>query len=242
MRIRTVKAKGEDTVQLYSILSDYSWVDGFLKSREIQKQISALKLELKRLNALPLSKSYFRDRLKKGYEEIKQNRVEWLRKLFLEYRNSQYPFEFYAARISALNDSNLAIDERFTPFVAWDEIEAALGLLPEKPGALTLREKEAKLLTVERELAELKTKLTELSPDVFFIKKDGRIMGDSREELVQIWWKIQNSMSQPCDPFGWDLKFSTSAEQKAWKKLMLSQAVNPYSRLFPDPGKDTLPQ
>ena len=221
----------KDTINSYDLLSNYVWIDDFLKSREIQKQISMLGRERKRLEALPVLMACFRDRLKIGFEKIQKSRIEWLRQFFAEHINTPDPLSYYTGRLG-----NPLVNQMFQPFVTWDEIESAVGKIPEKEGALSRHEKEARLLKIEQELAELKTKLIKLSPDAFFQKRDGRIIADLREELVQAWWVLQNQMTEPCGPFGRALKHSSRPERKAWKNLLLSQAVNPYARLLPDPG------
>jgi hypothetical protein len=230
-KLEIFTARPKDTINSYDLLCTYAWVDDFLKSREIQKQISMLERELKRLEALPISKACFRDRLKTGFEQIQKSRIEWLRKFLEENLDASEPLSYYAKRLA-----NPVMGQRFPRFVTWDEIEKALSLIPEGKGALSGQEKENKLLKVEQDLAELKTKLVKLSPDVFFLKRDGRIFADLREELVQTWWALQNRMSEPCSPFGQTLKHSSRAEQAAWEKLLISQAMNPYARLLPDPG------
>lgn len=224
-------AEPKDTINSYDLLKNYVWTDDFLKSREIQKRISALAAERKRLEALPISMACFRDQLKIGFKKIQKSRIEWLRQFFAEHINTPEPLSYYTGRLG-----NPLVNQMFQPFVAWDEIEAALALIPEREGALSRHEKEARLLKIEQELAELKTKLIKLAPDAFFQKRDGRIIADLREELVQAWWTLQNRMTEPCGPFGSALKHSSMPEQKAWKKLLISQAVNPYARLLPDPG------
>lgn len=101
-----------------------------------------------------------------------------------------------------------------------------------------MSEKEAQLLKASNEIEAAKAKAAELSPERFLLKRDGKNPVDLRKQLVQSWWTLQNQMSEPCGPFGRALKHSAKAEQQAWKRLLFSQALNPYGRLLPAPGKE----
>lgn len=234
-RLQVFAARPKESINEYDALADYTWIEGFLKLQEIKKKIFSLTQDRERLKALPISKSCLRDRLKTGFEQAQKSRTRWF-KVFIEgHLAAQDPFVDYNKHVSA---NKYFGQEPFLPFFTWPEIEGALSQISEKPGAVSMREKAARLLTVDREISSLKAKAAELSPERFLLRRDGKNPVDLREGLVQSWWILQNQMSEACGPFGRALKHSSKAEQGAWKRLLLSQALNPYGRLLPAPGKE----
>lgn len=227
-RLRIFTATPSSDIDSYDLLCDYSWVDAFLKSLEIQKQVLKFKNEQTALNAAPITLASFRDRLKVDFARVQKSRVEWLKNLIGEHVNSLEPLATLPSRMI-----NPIVSQKLFPFLSWEEVEKALLLIPEKQGAISLEAKETKLLQVEKQLAELKTEMATLSPEIYFKNREGRIVADVRETFVQGWWDLQARMAEACSPFGRALKFSGKSEQKAWQKLLIDAAVNPYARLLP---------
>lgn len=218
----------ESSIQLYGELRDYAWIDAWLRCRDIRAKIAPLEEERKQIGMLPSSKDSIIDRLKLSFEKIKQDRIAWIRTYILEsWEDVTFDPRFFERR--ATSSSVIPLPR----FLGWREIEQALDEIPEVKNAISDEHRESKLEKLEREIANLKIDLKQLSPERYFLKSGAKVVGDARDELVKKWWNVQNQLSGPCNPFGRILEASQKPEQKAWKQLGINSAVNPYGRFVP---------
>jgi len=223
--------KALDTVDHYDELNGFEWIDDFLKIPDVQKRVSKLKIDRRRVEALPPLKKDVKDRLKLDYKKIQKARIAWLQKYLLEVFDHSKPLFYYSIRAA-----HPTAKAGFAPHVSLAEIEAAFDLIPEGVGAVSPQKKEELLFVIDKELAELQVKLNRISPPHFFLKRGGRIIGDKRKLFIRAWQTLQAQMSESCGPLGYALTESSKSERKAWDTLCLFEDVNPNGKFVPDPG------
>ena len=212
-------------VPMYDVLNGYKWVDDFVKMQGLKEKIRNLIIQRQELEARPSDKTSIKERLKKSYSALHKQRIEWFLRFISENLECENPLGRFYDRSKDPYAGNL------TPFFRWEEIEEALDQIPEVENGINSADREAALEKIEKEIAELKTAIRTLSPDKYFLKRDGQIMADAREILLKAWWKTQSEVQKPCNVFGVSLKLCPKPEQAAWKRLDLKP--NPYGKFVP---------
>ncbi len=219
----------KSSVPGYRMLDDYTWVDDYLRCQEIKGEIKRLRERKRELKNSLCTVEDLLARTREQYEEYRAKRVAMIRAYFMRERKTNPQggnvfnhFRYHKDSIS------------FYPFLAWDEVEEAILGLPDEgtPQEDLDREVEG----IDRNIAELRAELSELSPPVFFRLQDGRAVDDIREAFVDHWWSLQERLNAPCNPCGLTLDEAPEPEKEAWHKLGLAKAVSPKKDLAPNPN------
>ena len=135
--MKTVFFRGLDTVDHYDEMQSFEWLGDFLEIPNVSKKIADLKIDRRRVSALPLPKSDFKNRLKVDYGKIQEERIRWLKKYFLENQDNKNPLQYYLQRSTQAQSM-----AGFAPYVSWTEIEAAFDEIPEGQGPITPQKNE----------------------------------------------------------------------------------------------------
>ena len=221
---------GKDSVPGYLMLNDYEWVDGFLRCREIKREILKFreaKREIKKRNPV---KADLLKMVKEQFETYQAERTNFIQQHFKNnFRNK--------AKGNIFNHLKYHSDSGgWIPYVTLEEIEKAIEGLEEPEGSMKSEEREEELARIEESLAEFRTELSELSPAIYFRIENGKVVDDIREAFYVHWWRIQSKCNAPCGPRGFYLYDSPEIENDAWQKLGLEKAVNRKIRITPNPG------
>ncbi len=212
-------------IPMYDFLKDFKWLDSILEIESLNNQIKVLQGQREVLEKRPTDKRSLLERLERSFLTLQAQRVDWLRLFILENARRDNPLIQFTDRIKK------NYPPQFIPYCSWNEILLALEKIPDPVDGINPADREAALLGVEEQLATLKTRIRVLSPDHYFLKKDGRVVGDSRIILIETWWKVQAEIQGACNVFGVALDLCPKPEQKAWSKLGLQ--ANPYGAYTP---------
>ncbi|UCE07797.1 MAG: hypothetical protein JSW07_07125, partial [bacterium] len=95
---RQFQPRSKDELPFYDELSDFSWIQDFLKIQELKKEITALEKDRKRLEDLPPSRKTFEQRIKESYDKIEDERFQWFEKFLTENLSNEDPLRYYVER------------------------------------------------------------------------------------------------------------------------------------------------
>jgi hypothetical protein len=187
------------------------WVKPFLELTQLRFDVHSRRLQLKEVEASPVSKASFHDNLKKSYEILQSNRVKFLVEVLRKHQLHEDPLHFLEDIDKYRPEYQLPKLPEFSEL-----LEAAKALTH---GELTFAGKAKVSSRLNKEIAELEQRISAI------VEKDDRLKSEA-DLFVSAWKRKQNQYSDPINPFGVDLGLSKQPEQDAWKRLGIGKYIN----------------
>jgi hypothetical protein len=206
----------------YELLNDYTWIDDYFASLELRERIVGLREARRRIKKQALAKADVIENLKNYFEQYQKARVKRLADRISAGRRNGNPFA----------SIDLAL---LKPRIEWEEVEEALSLVHDD-NTISEKARLAELTKIEKQIAELKTDLSAVSPSKFYTICNARVMTDCRDDFINHWHNIQARVNLPCGPTGVTLDASSDSEKKAYERLGIAKAINFNAFTAPHPG------
>ena len=212
-------------IPFYGVLSGYEWLGDFLKAQDLKQQIFKVEEERREIKRLKTTAADFSEFVRASYDVYIARRRECIEQFLEQSWDSPDPLKYFEGYA----------EKHLPPYVDWSEFEHALEELSDF-GEIPKETQSKNLQKLGDTIETLKTDLGRVSPERFFMRNDAKILVNIQEEFVLFWRDIQEGMTAPAGPRGFDLELSPEAERAAWKKLGLKEAINPDARYHPNPG------
>ena len=213
----------QSSVPFYKALCDYGWVDSYLKSQILKDKIREVEKAISELKNLRMHAQDFLEILHSSFDKYEKARLDWIKSYLSSSWGSPEALKFFASK---------AEQKHIPTYVSWSEIDKIMEELSGY-GEISEQSRLSKLEKLDQKLTGLQADLTRLSPQVYFMRNDAKIVCDIREEFVGFWWDLQASLTAPAGPRGVELDASTPEEQNTWRLLGLKKAVDPKARYSP---------
>jgi len=223
-----ISCLGRGRVPFYDALCDYEWISDFNRAVKIKKQMMELRAKKKEIKRLSPTKSSFKEQLKKSYEEFLQRRKLYLQKFLKDVERSIDPFRRF--------ENEPRNVDRLGPYISWGEIEQALKEYPPSSNAISDERRQKELEAIEEQFANLQADLSEVSPQTYFIFRDGKPDCDARFEFVEHWLNVQAKVCEPCCPQGFLLTLAPENEKQAYRQLKIARVLRTNARFSAHTG------
>ncbi|MBW1726611.1 MAG: hypothetical protein JRJ62_03310 [Deltaproteobacteria bacterium] len=218
-------------ISTFNQLRDYQWIGNYQKCISLKAEIADLEEMQRKTRSAPLKNSELLNSAKKWFEEYQEHRISMIQAAILNSSHSgSNPF-LDLSRTGKLNLLNIGSRD-FFGFIRLEEIQSAISRLDDS-ASLSQKDREKALQHTEKRLAGLKKQLEDLFPKNSQFRMAGAKDSDVRGEFISIWIEVQKQCDAPCGPTGVDLKYSSEAEQRAYKELQIDSFINKNSKFKP---------
>ena len=209
----------------YDALKNFEWIDDYLQSIEIRKEIKFLGEKKSEIRKLQAAKEDMVARFRESWESYEKRRIEYLAHNILGKMSSASIDPFSRLMATSLHDLKM---KRVTAKLDWADIEKALDIIfaEQSDETLTDQERVKRLTELDNAIDQLKAQLTEASPAGYFKIDHGEIVEDYRQTFITHWRNIQGECNAPCGPHGVELRKSPQVEQDAHARLGISSAIS----------------
>lgn len=208
-----------ESVLNYEVLSDYKWVSSFVSREVLEAELQTARREKVRVQALPLLKKDYLDRIRRSHDRIEGHRFEGLVEILREFRDHPDPLSYFQSRLRG------PLHTWMDPIPSISQFEKGLQALPE--GEISQVDRDKKVASIKKEVTKIQAKLIKL--------RGNEILGMAKA-FVEKWRHIQRQVAGPVNIFGIDLDRCPVEEKEAWDCLGLSKILSDTAPFLPHPG------
>jgi hypothetical protein len=205
------------------------WVPPYMAGLKLKPEIELLEKQIDEIRNTPLGGAELLKVLKPMHDEAQQRRVTLLAKHLADFRHpgmKSGPFDDVQSFLGQMG----RVGELMAPSFTWDEITAAIKLLPVGITEASRAKQTEKLM---EQINKLKAELADTQPAGRYVWNAAKPMLDSWHEFVTFWADTQKRITAAVGPQAIRLDVSPPEEREAWKLLGLEAYVNPRGRMHP---------
>jgi hypothetical protein len=218
-----VRPIGKDAVPFFNLCqTPQVWADDYLKKEAAEAEYQRLKIEFNEIKKAPRCRADQIELFKKAYSLHNENISKQLSSLFANFG------------ADAFNRLSRTTDTPANAYISREVFEAALDQLPpDQPDAMTDEQRQKKLQSIQKKMAQEKEKIKKFTPQSYIQLRNGNVRCDARKELVNFWRDVQALIERPCDPRGIDLELAMNDVKWLHKKLKIGAAILDKARRCP---------
>ena len=214
----------------YSEMKDFGWVEEYFEFTAAKAELQELRKERKALQIHPLTNKSKLKALKPFYDRFREGYVKKLSQCFSGWNAGGHdPFINLLTHGKLFNDR--LGDVAFPANISWKDLEEAVLMIPEQPGAISLEQRSKAVSELDSKISQKEVEFKNLrSKNKRFFNRG---TSDLREDFVNWWVQIQRKVNAPCGPNGVHLDYSSPEERAAYEKLKIRDFINKSAKFQP---------
>ncbi|MBF0397977.1 MAG: hypothetical protein HQK78_14450 [Desulfobacterales bacterium] len=206
-----------NAIPFYDMLKGYEWTHDFVRTEELQDELSLLRKEREKLVSQPISNDDFLELLKEQWQKFEYERILSLKK---ELEQHKIVSSFTRNVFECFRQKNSVPDPIIFSF---KDVKAAVEMMVD---GVPIQEKNSQIADIECKIEAIKAEIIRLSPATYFVLHRGKAVGDIRKQFVEHWRTLQRSLREPCRPNSIHLDEATEKETRAWAALVGETYIN----------------